>query len=92
MLRPVSATPAPDEGIYFRREWFNWYDQPPVHLTKYGASDYAVKGKSGDWTVHVVAGVDPEDNLYVVDLWRKQTTSDVWIDAFFDLVDHRTTE
>jgi len=40
--------PAPDEGVYFKREWFNWYDQPPLHLTKYGASDYAVKGKSGD--------------------------------------------
>jgi predicted phage terminase large subunit-like protein len=73
--------------VYFKREWFNWYDQPPPHLTKYGASDYAVKGKSGDWTVHVVAGVDPEDNLYILDLWRQQTTSDVWIDAFLDLAD-----
>jgi len=45
------------------------------------------RGKSGDWTVHVVAGVDPNDNPYIVDLWRKQTTSDVWIDAFLDLVD-----
>jgi Resolvase, N terminal domain len=79
--------PAPDEGVYFKREWFNWYDQPPEHLTKYGASDYAVKGKSGDWTVHVVAGVDPEDNLYILDLWRKQTTLDVWVEAFFDMVD-----
>jgi predicted phage terminase large subunit-like protein len=79
--------PAPDEGVYFKREWFNWYDQPPEHLTKYGASDYAVKGKSGDWTVHVVAGVDPEDNLYILDVWRKQTTSDVWVDAFLDLAD-----
>src|SRR6516225_1071498 len=79
--------PAPDEGVYFKREWFNWYDQPPLHLTKYGASDYAVKGKSGDWTVHVVAGVDPEDNLYILDLWRKQTTSDVWVEAFLDLAD-----
>ena len=69
--------PAPDEGVYLKWEWFGWYDQPPQHLTKYGASDYAEKGKSGDWTVHVVAGVNPEDNLYIVDLWRKQTTSDV---------------
>ena len=83
----IGQRSAPDEGVYFKREWFNWYDQPPLHLTTYGASDYAVKGKSGDWTVHVVAGVDPEDNLYILDLWRKQTTSDVWIDAFLDLVD-----
>jgi hypothetical protein len=46
-----------------------------------------VKGKCGDWTVHVVAGVDPEDNLYILDLWRKQTTTDVSVEAFLDLAD-----
>ena len=56
-------------------------------MTKYGASDYVVKGKCGDWTVHVVAGVDPEDNHYILDLWRKQTTTDVSVEAFLDLAD-----
>ena len=46
-----------------------------------------VKGKCGDWTVHVVAGVDPEDNHYILDLWRKQTTTDVSVEAFLDLAD-----
>ena len=78
--------PTPDEGDYFKREWFKWYITPPKHLRIYGASDYAVTGKGGDYTVHVVAGVDPEDNLYILDIWRSQSESNVWIETFLDLV------
>lgn len=78
--------PAPDEGNYYKREWFRYYDQKPTHLRIYGASDYAVTEGSGDWTVHIVVGVDPHDNIYVLDLWRGQTASDKWIGAWLDLV------
>lgn len=79
--------PAPESGDYFRREWLRYYDQPPNRATLriYGASDYAVTDGAGDWTVHVVVGVDPADNIYLLDLWRGRTTSDVWIEAFLDL-------
>lgn len=80
--------PAPEAGDYFKREWFRYYDTLPKHLRFYGASDYAVTGKGGDYTVHVVAGVDPEDNIYIVDVWRSQAESNVWIETFIDLV-HR---
>jgi predicted phage terminase large subunit-like protein len=80
--------PTPDEGDYFKTEWFK-----PVHklpdpktLRVYGGSDYAVTADGGDYTVHVVIGVDPEDRIYILDLWRKQATSDKWVDAFCDLV------
>jgi predicted phage terminase large subunit-like protein len=33
-----------------------------------------------------VVGVDPDGNLYLLDLWRKQAASDVWVEAFCDLV------
>ena len=79
--------PAPEEGDYFKREWFRTYDSKPTHLHIYGASDYAVTADGGDWTVHMVVGVDPQDNIYVLDLWRQRTESDIWIDAFLDLVD-----
>jgi predicted phage terminase large subunit-like protein len=36
--------------------------------------------------VHGVFGVDQNEDVYLLDLWRQQTTSDVWIDAFLDLV------
>jgi len=78
--------PAPDEGDYFKRDWFRFYNTVPHHLRTYGASDYAVTAKGGDYTVHVVAGVDPDDNLYILDVWRAQSESHVWVDAFIDLV------
>lgn len=79
--------PTPDEGDYFKREWFRYYDVLPKHLRVYGASDYAVTAKGGDYTVHIVCGVDPDDNLYVMDLWRAQTESHIWIEQFINMVD-----
>jgi predicted phage terminase large subunit-like protein len=81
--------PTPDEGSYFLKSWFRWFDTPPARdtLHVYGASDYAVTADGGDWTVHVVAGVDPDDNLYVLDMWRQRTASDRWIEALLDLAD-----
>jgi hypothetical protein len=32
--------------------------------------------------------MDPESRLYVLDLWREQTSSEKWIEAFCDLVLH----
>jgi predicted phage terminase large subunit-like protein len=78
--------PAPDEGLYFKREWFRWYDEAPKHLRIYGASDYAVTADGGDHTVHGVVGIDPDDNLYVLDVWSQQTESNVWIEVFLDLL------
>jgi predicted phage terminase large subunit-like protein len=82
--------PTPDEGTYFSAEWLRPYTEVPDRktLTVYGASDYAVTDNGGDYTVHVVVGVDPEDRIYVLDLWRGQTTPDVWIDAWCDLVQY----
>lgn len=78
--------PSPGEGLYFKKEWFRYCTELPKHLRYYGASDYAVTADGGDYTVHVVVGVDPDDNLYVVDLWRQQTDSNIWIDTFCELV------
>lgn len=78
--------PAPDEGDYFKREWFRWYTEAPKHLRAYGASDYAVTAKGGDYTVHVVAGVDPDDNLYILDIWRSQSETHIWVEEFINLV------
>jgi predicted phage terminase large subunit-like protein len=78
--------PIPDEGEYFKGAWFQEYDALPPGLRMYGASDYAVTDGGGDYTEHGIAGVDASGNLYIVDWWRKQTTSDVWIDAKCDLI------
>jgi predicted phage terminase large subunit-like protein len=80
--------PAPDEGSYFKREWVIDVERLPerASLRVYGGSDYAVTSDGGDYTVHVVLGVDDDRNLYLLDLWRRQASSDVWVEAFCDLV------
>lgn len=80
--------PAPEEGDYFKDNWLRPYDKaPPLDtLRVYGASDYAVTADGGDYTVHIVVGLDPEGRPWLLDLWRGQTDSAVWIDAWCDLV------
>lgn len=80
--------PAPEDGDYFKADWLKPYDKAPDRSTMriYGASDYAVTSDGGDYTVHVVIGVDPEGRMYLLDLWRAQVASDVWIEAFCNLV------
>lgn len=82
--------PAPETGDYFRREWVRYYDKAPESLTVYGASDYAVTDAGGDYTVHGVMGVDQHDNIYLLDWWRGQKDSAVWIDALLSLISRWT--
>jgi hypothetical protein len=79
---------APEDGNYFRDDWLRPYVDAPERLTLniYGGSDYAVTAHGGDYTVHAVVGVDPENQMYLLDLWRGQTSSDQWIEALCDLI------
>ncbi len=63
--------PAPETGDYFKDEWFRTYvSEPPRQpLNIYGGLDYAVISHGGDYTVHVVVGVDPDNRMYLLDLW-----------------------
>ncbi len=80
--------PAPEEGDYFKAEWLRPVDKLPSRETLriYGGSDYAVTSGGGDYTVHAVVGVDADDRMYLLDLWRRQEASDKWVDAFCQLV------
>lgn len=78
--------PVPDDGTYFKSDWFGDYTEAPDGLMVYGASDYAVTDGSGDWTEHGIFGVDHNSNIYVLDWWRGQTASDVWIERQCDLI------
>lgn len=78
--------PQPDEGTFFRREWFKeWQTKPDLRY--YGTSDYAVTDGGGDYTVHRVWGIDAAGAVYRIDGWRGQTTSDVWIERKLDLIE-----
>lgn len=80
--------PSPESGGYFKLEWIKATPSfpPREHLNVYGASDYAVTADGGDYTVHVVVGVDPDDRIYLLDMWRQQAASDEWVEAFCALV------
>jgi predicted phage terminase large subunit-like protein len=84
--------PAPETGDIFEAAWLRTYERGPNFkawcetLAIYGASDYAATDGGGNYTVHVVAGVDRAGRIYVLDLWRGQTASDVWAEALCDLV------
>jgi predicted phage terminase large subunit-like protein len=81
--------PAPEEGDYFKAAWLKECAAlpDPKTLRVYGGSDYAVTADGGDYTVHIVVGLDPEGRMYLLDLWRKQSSSEEWIEAFCDLVE-----
>ena len=73
--------PTPEDGNYFEADWLREYHRLPdiSRMRIYGASDYAVTEDDGDYTVHVVIGVDENAVIYVLDMWRKQTASNVWV-------------
>jgi predicted phage terminase large subunit-like protein len=80
--------PIPDEGQLFKAEWLKSYDAVPdlETLNVYGGSDFAVTADGGDFTCHAVLGVDRSDNLFVLDIWRKQASSHTWVETWCDLV------
>jgi hypothetical protein len=80
--------PAPETGDYFKEEWLRPYVTAPDggSLSIYGGSDFAVTANGGDFTVHAVVGIDTQKRLWLLDLWRAQTSSDVWIESLCDLI------
>lgn len=80
--------PAPEEGTQFKAEWLKPYTRHPAldTLAVYGGSDYAVTDDGGDYTCHVVVGLDSNSRLYLLDLWRGQAATDVWVREWCRLV------
>ena len=77
--------PTPDEGTFFRREWFEFFD--PAKIEKghaYTTGDFAVTEGDGDFT-ELGTHRYLNDTLYLaVDGWRGQTSADVWIERLVD--------
>lgn len=84
--------PSPQEGLFFQSEHIQYYELSDIDLgslTVYMTSDYAVTAEAGspdpDYTVHAVWGVDPDFNIYMLDMWRGRTLSDEWVNQFLRL-------
>lgn len=82
--------PAPEEGTYFLRSAFKRFTEAdlPPNLRYYGTSDYAVTEAGGDYTRLRIWGFDSAvpANVYLIDGWGGQTSSDKWIEAQVDLI------
>lgn len=78
--------PIPEEGIFLDVGRIKRMDAPKKDKMRiFAASDYATSDGGGDYTVHVVGGLDSDDVLHVLDVWRRQTTTDVWVEQMIGM-------
>jgi len=87
--------PTPEDGDFFTRDMIKYYtpSQLPRNLRMYGASDHAVSEKQidRDWTVLGTAGVDSQNNIYIMDVWWKQEKTDVVVEAWLAILRFAST-
>lgn len=72
--------PTPDDGIFFKKEWLTTYEpfELPKLLNFYGCSDFALTESAGDYTEHMIVGLDAEDNIWLVDGYTGQDNMFKW--------------
>jgi len=71
--------PVPDDGVYFKKPTFHWYDSLPDASTLrfYSSWDLAIGVKEvNDYTVGVIWAVDPNENVYIVNYHRGHFPAD----------------
>jgi len=79
--------PVPDEGIYFKDEYFKYEPTPPSHHKRkvYQAWDFAIGEKTqNDWTVGVTLVQDEDDYLHTVELVRFKGDSFTIVEEILD--------
>ena len=80
--------PVPDEGMYFRKEYFRYQRQlpSPAGLRIYTAWDFAIGEKqANDWTVGATILQDELDQLYVLEIFRMKGDSFQIVEAMLDV-------
>lgn len=79
--------PVPDEGMYFKKEYFRYQKTLPgaSGLRVYTAWDFAIGEKQqNDWTVGATVLQDEADTLYVLDIFRMKGDSFQIIEAILN--------
>lgn len=80
--------PTVADGVLFRRENIQRYDPGdlPENLRFYCSSDHAVAtGQRNDYSCFGKVGVDPQDNIWLIDLFRQKVSSDVAVEAMLTM-------
>lgn len=68
--------PLSDKGDFLGPDDFEIVDSAPKGLGRYSALDIAMTAGKGDFTVHLVGGMDDNGVLYIVDMFRDRVTPD----------------
>jgi hypothetical protein len=76
--------PTPDEGTFFKREWFELVDPKTVRGHRYTTGDFAVTDGDGDFTEIGTHTYNGDTLTLAVEGWRGQRTADVWIETLID--------
>lgn len=79
--------PVPDEGMYFKKEYFRYQKSlpSPNNLRIYTAWDFAIGEKQqNDWTVGATVLQDETDTIYVLDIFRMKGDSFQIVEAMLD--------
>lgn len=78
--------PVPPDGVMFQKDKINYSTDIPEHYRVVISTDFAVSKDRGDYTVFSVLGMDKEDNIYLLEVYRAQQTPDVWCKELIALV------
>lgn len=87
--------PVPDEGMYFKREFFRYQRAMPELFNRrvYTAWDFAIGEKQqNDWTVGVTILQDETDTLYVLDVFRMKGDSFQIVEAMLNVAERWGSE
>jgi predicted phage terminase large subunit-like protein len=82
--------PVPDEGVYFRKEYFNYEPTPPRNYNRnvFQAWDFAIGEKQqNDFTVGVTLIQDENDFLHLVEVTRFKGDSFTIVEEMLDAID-----
>lgn len=79
--------PQVEEGAYFSKNMVRYYrSNPPKYMDIYAAGDLAIsKKEQADYTVFLVAGVDENENVYMLDSYKGRWNADEIIDVMFEI-------
>jgi predicted phage terminase large subunit-like protein len=80
--------PVPDEGMYFKKEYFRYQKALPSPNGRriYTAWDFAIGEKQqNDWTVGATVLQDETDTIYVLDIFRMKGDSFQIVEAMLDV-------
>lgn len=78
-------SPPSDTGQWCNPDWLQFVDRAPENLNNYLCTDLALSVGKGDYSVHLVAGIDEHGRIYIQHGWRAQVTINDVIDRHLSL-------